>query len=308
MIKIGEHPAAKRILENVKTLFSSGRISYSLHKHFCFVCGARENILPDGTASLRATFSDYLSRNSPTHSVLPIFAEDAIDEFLGGAVGSFLDLGRFEDLVASIVDSILIFPESPGSFTELGFFAPKIELRTKTLVATKENYQGNSFINLGPMPLYNNDSIYRPMPLVLSGNLELGFQQLVERLTAQTNKKKYRDRFESGSSFDELTPKSQLVVTYEMIRLFGYITESNLRQVIHSTFGKYDIDRVRRLLAILVAMNFSSRNDLGDYFTTQDPSRLFEYDTDRFEVTKAEIIGFYQKHDKDAAEHLGGQP
>lgn len=308
MIKITEHPAASRILENIKSLYSGGRISYSLHKHFCFICGAREDTLPDGSTSLRAAFSTYLTRNGEAHSVLPIFAEDAIDEFLGGAVGSFLDLGRFEDLIASIVDSILIFPESPGSFTELGFFAPKFDLRKKTLVATTENYQGNSFINLGPIPLYNDDSIYRPMPLVLSANLEIGFQQVVEKLTSQTNKRKYRTRFETANSFDERAPKSQLVVIYEMIRLFGYVTESNLLQVIHATFGKYDVDRVRRILAILVAMKFASRNDLGDYIVLPDPPPLFEYHTDQFDTIKAEIIGLYQKHDEDAAAFLGMRP
>jgi hypothetical protein len=303
MTRIGDNVAASRLFSELEGLFKSDEAFFSIHQHLSFVCGASGDTHADGTPTLRGQFLHFLTANPPKHKILPIVAEEAIEEFLAEETATFLDLGRFEELIAGIVDSVLIFPESPGSFAELGFFAATNSLASKTLVINRQAYQGQSFINLGPIPLYNRLSVYQPMPLVLGDDLTKGFHQAVAKLQFQTDKRKYRKRFAFGP-FPELGAKEQLVVLYEIIRVFGYIEEQNLRACVARLFGRYDVDRVRRLLAILVAMNYVGRSEHGDYKIQHAAPALLEYQRNRFESAKAQVIRFYQKHDAVAAAAL----
>lgn len=306
MIKISEIPAAARIVEQVNLLFTGerGRVSYSLHKHICFICGAQGERLPNKKRTLRSEFRDFLQSSGSKFQILPIFAESAIEEFIRDGAKTFLDLGAFESLIANIVDSVLIFPESPGSYTELGYFASQQSIREKTLVASRSENQEPSFINLGPLPLINKDSKYQPTPIVIGNNLKNSFNQVAKKLTFFSSKEAYRKGFEF-KQFKELDAKAQLVVIFETIRLFRFITESNLQTIIHRIFGPYDIDRVRRILSILVAMNFVYRTKFGDYVISPSPSPLLEYDGNRYNDTKLEIIGFYDKYEPSVKKIIG---
>ena len=128
MITISSHPASKSIYESLESLFYSGSIFLSKHQHFSFVCGKA-----DDENSKRALFLKYLKENSHTHQILPILAEKAVEEFLAHDVPTHPDLGKFEELIAACVDSVLIFPESPGSFAELGYFAATKNIKDKEI-------------------------------------------------------------------------------------------------------------------------------------------------------------------------------
>lgn len=301
MIKISENQAAKNLLASLNGLFNQGQAFLLPHQHLTFVCGARPNT--DGEdQSLRTRFLDYLKENNPENSILPILAEQAIDEFLDSGVDTAIELGKFENLIADCVDSILIFPESPGSFAELGFFAANVDVLKKTLIANKDSFQGNSFINLGLMPFFNRDSVYKPM-IILGADIAPGFAQIVERLQLKTSKAKYRKRF-PADEFKLLTHKHQLIALYELIRAFGFITEENLFSIIHLVFKSYDLEVVHRLLAILVAMNYLSRDRHGDYVIRNGAPGLLQYSDDAFDKARAQVRLFYKKHDGAAFEQL----
>ena len=81
-----------------------------------------------------------------------IYPEDIFDELLYSSKSK--DLLSLENLLADSVDVILIIPESPGSFAELGAFTNNEKLRTKIVCIIDENYKKNkSFINQGPIKL-----------------------------------------------------------------------------------------------------------------------------------------------------------
>ena len=61
-------------------------------------------------------------------------AEAAATDVLEYHRPRFLNLAEFERALANIADCILIFPESPGSLSELGYFAAFDELRQKCLI------------------------------------------------------------------------------------------------------------------------------------------------------------------------------
>lgn len=81
-----------------------------------------------------------------------IYPEDIFDELLYSSKTK--DLLSLEGLLADSVDAIVIIPESPGSFAELGAFANDEKLRKKLIcVVDKKYYKDKSFINQGPLKL-----------------------------------------------------------------------------------------------------------------------------------------------------------
>lgn len=110
-----------------------------------FLCGA--DIKNDKTArsQMAAIFSNY-----PRYELL--YPEDLFDDLLAGQ-GQY-SLLKLEGILADSVDAILLFPESPGSFAELGAFSNNEELARKMIVLSNKRYKSNkSFINYGPYRL-----------------------------------------------------------------------------------------------------------------------------------------------------------
>lgn len=81
-----------------------------------------------------------------------IYPEDLFDELLYSSKTK--DLLSLEGLLADSVDAIVLIPESPGSFAELGAFANDEKLRNKLICVVDEKYKKDkSFINQGPLRL-----------------------------------------------------------------------------------------------------------------------------------------------------------
>ena len=81
-----------------------------------------------------------------------VYPEDIFDELLYGS--NTTDLLSLEGLLADNVDAIVMIPESPGSFAELGAFANDEKLRQKLICIIDKKYKKNkSFINKGPIKL-----------------------------------------------------------------------------------------------------------------------------------------------------------
>jgi uncharacterized protein YlbG (UPF0298 family) len=81
-----------------------------------------------------------------------IYPEDIFDELLYSSKTK--DLLSLEGLLADSVDAIVIIPESPGSFAELGAFSTDEKLRNKLICVVDKKYKKDkSFINQGPLRL-----------------------------------------------------------------------------------------------------------------------------------------------------------
>ena len=84
-----------------------------------------------------------------------IYPEDIFDELLYSSQSK--DLLSLEGLLADSVDAIVLIPESPGSFAELGAFANDEKLRNKLICLVDHKYKKDkSFINQGPLKLVKN--------------------------------------------------------------------------------------------------------------------------------------------------------
>lgn len=88
-----------------------------------------------------------------------IYPEDIFDELLFSSKKG--DLLSLEGLLADSVDAIVIIPESPGSFAELGAFANDEKLRKKMICLVDVKYKKNkSFINQGPLKLVKKENAH----------------------------------------------------------------------------------------------------------------------------------------------------
>ena len=110
-----------------------------------FLCGADLNDKTTGRYKISKLFDKY-----PRYELL--YPEDLFDDLLvGQGQHSLLTL---ENILAECVDSIVIIPESPGSFAELGVFSNDERLVNKLIcVGNKKYSKKKSFINYGPVKL-----------------------------------------------------------------------------------------------------------------------------------------------------------
>jgi len=61
------------------------------------------------------------------------------------------NLSRLEIYIAKIVDLVVIIPDSPGSFAELGMFAVRKSVCHKMVILFRKKFKGDkSYIQLGP--------------------------------------------------------------------------------------------------------------------------------------------------------------
>jgi hypothetical protein len=110
-----------------------------------FLCGADLSDNKTGRHKMAKLFKKY-----PRYELL--YPEDLFDDLMAGqGQHSLLVL---ENILADSVDSIVLFPESPGSFAELGAFANNQRLANKLICVGQKKYaKKKSFINYGPVRL-----------------------------------------------------------------------------------------------------------------------------------------------------------
>jgi hypothetical protein len=109
-----------------------------------FLCGADIN----DHVKARFRMASLLTKKKRFEIFYP---EDIFDDLLVGQGHSLLAL---ESILANSVDAIVIFPESPGSFAEIGAFSNDEKLRNKLICFANKKFQRNkSFINYGPLRL-----------------------------------------------------------------------------------------------------------------------------------------------------------
>jgi len=117
-------------------------------KRTIFLCGAdisQKN-------KMRFKIADALNKSVHSFFYDIVYPEDIFEELLFSSKSK--DLLSLEGLLAESVDAIVLIPESPGSFTELGAFAKDEQLRNKLICVLKKRYKKKkSFINQGPLKL-----------------------------------------------------------------------------------------------------------------------------------------------------------
>jgi hypothetical protein len=112
------HPSSGMLIERVAHAFGSNDAFLVADRNLLFVCGGP---VTSACNSLRKEFLRYAQTELPNFRVF--LAEAALQDIAQYNAPDFLNLALFEDFVAEFADCILLFPESPGSYAEIGFFS-----------------------------------------------------------------------------------------------------------------------------------------------------------------------------------------
>ncbi|MDR5615977.1 retron St85 family effector protein [Arsenophonus sp.] len=114
-------------------------------KRTIFLCGAD---IKDQTKS-RFKMACLFKENQSRIQYELLYPESLFDDLLAGqGQHSLLAL---ENILASSVDAIVLLPESPGSFAELGAFSSNPQLVNKLICIANQRYKNKrSFLNYGP--------------------------------------------------------------------------------------------------------------------------------------------------------------
>ena len=129
----------KTIIPEIRSLLKSG---FSYSQRTVFLCGKDKS----DKKSLRYKFSKFLANEK---NITLTYPEDLFEDLLEGQKNSLLDL---ENQLANAVDLIIMIPESPGSFAELGAFSMDENLTKKMLIIRIGKFKSDkSFINHGPI-------------------------------------------------------------------------------------------------------------------------------------------------------------
>lgn len=120
----------------------------TINKTTIFLCGA-SRIEKD---KLRFKIAEELKKSFFYYRYDIIYPEDIFEELLCGSKSK--DLLSLENLLADSVDAIVLIPESPGSFAELGAFANDNKLLQKIIcIIDKKRKKDKTFIMQGPVKL-----------------------------------------------------------------------------------------------------------------------------------------------------------
>lgn len=152
-----------------------------------FLCGAS---LTEKT-KLRYQITQFLSKSfrySYRYDI--IHPEDIFDELLYDPKENLLSL---EEILAESIDAIVLIPESPGSFAELGAFANNTKLREKLICVIDSKYKKiKSFISGGPIKLVKQANKKN----IIYINSEKDLFDEIEKLSAPLNQLKIKSNKE----------------------------------------------------------------------------------------------------------------
>jgi hypothetical protein len=300
---VKENKAFESPRERTIEFFSRGDLYFSRDFHLSFVCGAADS--PDGRPpAFRRQFLDWSAIHEP--KLICVQAENAVTDLLRQVEEVGSSLAVIEGMIADTVDSLLIFPESPGSFAELGLFAASEGLCKKTLVAMLPEHQGASFITLGPVRHIAQLSSYAPVPIVLTQPYAGAYQQIADRFLGEMKRKRvYRRRY-ALKLWSEYSKREKLAILDGFFELTGISTEEDLFDFLSRSFGQFDQSEVRLLTSMLAALGRIQMTDDADIVRIfgLNPSSFMDGADDEVVELKAKWNEAYRLHLPEATAEI----
>jgi len=257
-----------------------------------FLCGGP---VKPGSRNMRANFVTWTERYFP--ELVIILAENAFKHTQIYSPLEVVNLSEFETLIASVADCVLLFPESAGSFAELGLFSGSPKVSKKMLVANGVEHQAKeSFVNLGPIRTIDKTAALRPTILVAKRGGRFDFRPLKQRLQRLTTRPR-RKSFQYVT-YDQLEYLGKVLIVLEMISIFQFVTIEGLYQCVRTVFDSAKAAELKRLLSILTGAGYVEfRDEL--YFLSSKRSSLLEFDGYELSDIRARILHYYKRYRKD---------
>ncbi len=292
------HPSNVMLLGRVFDAFNSNFIWQRKDRHILFVCGGP---VKSFSRSFRNRFIKYSRKELKEFRV---FLSESATKDLSyySEEPEFLNIADFETLVAEIADSIIIFPESAGSFAELGFFTNNDDAIKKILVINDIRKQKDSFINIGLIDRINSISHLKPTILLDKGNPD--FNQVKERLNSRLktkNRKVYK-----YNGFKEISMKQRLYMIFQIVYIFRALSFRSIVYCLQDIFGEVSEKQIKHLLSILVAAGYLNRDAIyKDYFVPMVKVEPFlEFPDTVLNNLQAAATDFYMQYHSETYEIL----
>jgi hypothetical protein len=294
------HPGGKILLERVSQLFRSDEAYILRDSNILFVCGG-PMVCSNNTSlpSMRSRFFAYAK--TELMNLRMFLAEDAEKDYVTHDDPEFHNVAKFEEIIGDVCDCLVIFPESPGSFAEIGYFAKNKRLTKKILVAHKADLQGeDSFILRGPIQIIDSDSHFAPTLQIDYGD-HANFLPIKQRIEKRITGKK-RKKFEFVN-YSSMTTRQRFFCIFEILRFFQVMTFIQIKYAFKSIFEHARQSDIKNLLSILVAADLVRRRGRDhQYFCINRHAKAFmEFDEFDDALFRLEVIDFYNRHFDDVA-------
>lgn len=285
-----DQPAFIELIERIAECLRNDELFVPENRFSIFVCGGGDRRKHD-----RFKFVAFSEEKHP--DIQFVLAENVFAELVH-VTARFHNLAMVEELIAATSDCILIFPESPGSFVEFGYFAANTEIVQNTLIAAKSKHTAeNSFISQGPLGIYNRDSSYQPH---VSYGEKVGpgvAARIMRKISGVRHVRARRERIEI-SDISNADYREKLSLLYFMSMCTIVINADIANYILNVAFGrKLDKEEVLLLLSILKSYDIVRRSkDTKKYlFFNQDSIPIVEIDKKRMLSISAEFIDRYRR-------------
>lgn len=292
------HSRGRDLLKRVAQSICSENTYFLRDSNIVFVCGGAMN-----SSTMRFRFCEFARTELPH---LRIFlAEAAQQDYVTHVEPEFHAVSEFEDIIGEVSDCVVLFPESAGSYAELGYFSRNETLRKKLLIVNDATLQGqDSFIALGPIAIIDKHSRFKPTIQIqyTDPNFQLVKDRLINRIAGK-NRKKF-----SSFEYSKIETREKFFIIFEIINIFQALNFEAIEYSFRSIFGRVKKSELKRLLSILVAANLvNRRGDEQEYFCINRSARSFmdieELDVGEFRL---KVMEFYERHFPDAANVVRG--
>lgn len=293
------HLRGKELLRRVAQAFRSDNAYILRDSNIVFVCGG-----PVNEPTMRPRFLDY-GRANLSHLRM-FLAEEAERDYITNEEAKVNDVGDFEEIIGEIADCLIIFPESAGSFAELGFFSRNDKLSTKILIVNDATLQGqDSFILRGPINRIDSVSKFSPaIQIEYKDNADFSLiKARLENRIVGKNRKKF-----SAKTYSALTRRDSFFAIFEIVRLFEVISLDGIAFAFRSIFSNVKLSELKKFLSILVAAEFIRRGgDDQQYFCINRSIKSFvEFDAFDEASFRFELTDLYTQEFPDIAALVKG--
>lgn len=224
-----------KMIESMRSHLDNTVNRFITYPKFVFLCGAAYSQCGYDNTN-RGIADKYLRRKSD--DVFIVLSEKLWED----SFDSNIDLLTFEEFLAEVSDSIILFVESPGSFCELGAFAYAEKLFSdKLIIVIDEKYKGDkSFIITGPTAKALKDGakvIYAPLDgtgLLSSYDLRSALDEKVQDFKSKSSAQNKRT---PNQTEDHILVNSFILELLELIKILQPVSRRDLIDVYKAVKG-----------------------------------------------------------------------
>ena len=236
---------SEEMLKSLREHFEKESSKYITYPKFIFLCGRGFGPEENYSDTNRGILENYIKMTCPDAFIV------LSEKLWETDFSTNIDLLTFEEFLAEISDSIILFVESPGTYCELGAFAYADTLFSdKLIIVMDEQYRGGkSFLADGPVSKARKDGshvVYAP----LSAGALLSSKELrdvtLELITKFSSKSALINKRTVNDAANSVRVNSFVIEILELIRITQPIISIDLIELYKEVKGFTNFKFIKR--------------------------------------------------------------